>query len=148
MAPFLPDWVMKLSLGDAGSIASIIGVLLTIWVALAVRRIRSFYLFTARVPGLSRRLKQHASSLATYMNDPKSFADPIREEMVAAEVTVHSLERKLSGHVKKTAKDLLLNIRRANGTELDASVVRGVYLLMIRVNEQLKDIQSDLKWEK
>jgi len=144
----LPEWITKLSLSDLGSISSLASLLVTIWIAISVRKIKSFYLFTARVPELGRRLRRHSSNLAKYMNDPVSFKERISEEIVAAEVTVTSLQRKLSGREKKNVKDLLTGIRRANKAEFQLSEVREVYLLMIRVNEHLKDLQSDLRWEK
>jgi hypothetical protein len=144
----LSDWLTRLSLSDIASVASIAGLLITIWVAANLRKIKTFYLFTARVPQLARRLRQHSSALATYMNDPVSFQEKIREEMVAAEVTVDSLQRKLGGHSKKTVRNLLTNVRRASEGEFSPPAIREVYLLMIHVNEQLKDLQSDLKWEK
>lgn len=126
MMSILPEWVTRLSFSDAGSLSSIIALLITIWIAIGIRKIKLFYLFTARVPELGKRLRRHSSNLAKYLNDPESFKEKISEEMVAAEVTVTSLQRKLSGRDKKNVKDLLTGIRRANKEEFQLSEVRRV----------------------
>jgi hypothetical protein len=148
MKSLLAEWASSLTLSDAGSLASLIGLLVTFWVAMSVRRIKSFYIVTARVPELARRLKQHSSALATYLNDFEAFKDKIREELVVTEVTVNSLRRKVSGQTKRTVKVLWKEMRRANGLGVDSSSARALYLRIIHVNEQLKDLQSGLKWER
>ena len=64
-------WLEQLTLSDIGSIASLVGLALTIWVAMAVRRIKARFMITARVPDLAKSLRQHATKLSGFLSDPK-----------------------------------------------------------------------------
>ncbi len=141
-------WLRAPNLSDVGSVASLLGLALTVWVAWAVRRLRTSYLFSARVPALAKRLRQHAAKLSDYLNDADAFKAKIEEELAAAEVTAGSLYRKLDGHSRKVMKSLKSSIRRSTKGALSEDQLRVVYLEMVKMNEQLKDLQADLKWER
>jgi len=100
------------------------------------------------VPALAKRLRQHAAKLSDYLNDADAFKAKIEEELAAAEVTAGSLYRKLDGHSRKVMKSLKSSIRRSTKGALSEDQLRVVYLEMVKMNEQLKDLQADLKWER
>lgn len=137
-----------MTLSDFGSVASIIALTLTIWVAIGVRRIRMQFLITARMPELSKRMRQHATNLSEFLNEPNRFRNQIHAELAAAEVTVHSLQKKLSWHSRRVVKTLLLNLRSHSRDSINDKHLRDLYVQMVGVNEQLRDMQKDLKWER
>ena len=65
------DKVTILSLTDLGSVASIIGVVLTILIFLSVRKIKSFYVIKTRVPDLLEKLSKYASAISSLQNVKK-----------------------------------------------------------------------------
>lgn len=138
----------NMTLTQVGSLASILGLLATVYILFGVRNIESYYVFTARVPDLEKRMRQHAKKLADFLNDPGSYENQIREELAAAEITVESLRRKLKGQAKKPLKTLLANILERSRGRSKEPTLREVYLQMIKVNEHVRDLREDLKWER
>lgn len=135
-------------LSDIGSYASIAGLLVTLWILSDLGRIKSRYLFSARVPELARKLRTHSSNLSAMLNDPAANSSQIAEELAAAEVTVTSLSAKVSGVVKKSATSLAKTIRTTQRTGSDVALLRDTYLAMIKLQEELKNLELDLKWER
>ena len=121
---------------------------MTLWILSDLRRIKSRYLFSARVPELARKLRTHSSSLSDLLNDPAANSSQIAEELAAAEVTVSSLSGKLTGGVKKSANSLAKTIRTTQKTGSDVALLRDIYLAMIKLQEELKNLELDLKWER
>jgi hypothetical protein len=142
------SWLKWLSLSNIGSAASLVSLVLTVWVALAIRRLRASYLFSARAPELAKHLRVHASHLANYLNDFDSFTDKIHAELAAAEVTAYSLARKMDWRNRRRVKQLGKAIKHVGHNELSEANLRVIYLQMIKVNEHVKDLQADLKWER
>ena len=135
-------------LSDFGSIASLVGLALTIWVAFTVRRIKAHFLVTARVPDLARRLREHSKKVSEFLNDPEAYQIQILEELALAEVTTHSLQATLSGRPRRMVKALLEGVRKASQCNAPQPELRNLYVQMVRVNEQLCDLKKDLKWER
>jgi hypothetical protein len=52
-----------LTLSNIGSVASILGIGLSLYVIYNVREIRKSYLFTARAPALLKSLRAHSSNI-------------------------------------------------------------------------------------
>lgn len=52
-----------------GNLSSILGLGITVWILLKVRKIQRGYLLRARLPVLRRRLGRHRSNLASLLDD-------------------------------------------------------------------------------
>ena len=83
------------------------------------------------------------------MNDFKAFEDKIREELAATEVTALSLARKIDWRRRRTVKQLGKAIKRmGKKQQCSEAELREVYVQLVKVNEHVKDLQADLKWER
>lgn len=116
--------------------------------ALSLRTIKASYLFSARAPELAKQLRSHATSLAEYLNDFGGFEAKIREELATAEVTANSLARKIDWRHRGPVKHLGKAIKRAAKTQLSEPGIRTIYIEIVKVNQYVKDLQADLKWER
>jgi predicted PurR-regulated permease PerM len=95
----------------SGSMASIISLILTFYVFLDVRRIKSYYLFAGRVPELIKQLQQHAQAIFNYLDkEDRSFLE-VEQELTNAEVVLESLKDKLDGELKKSVEQLLQSLK-------------------------------------
>lgn len=135
-------------LSGFGSIASTIGVILTIFVLLSLRKIRSQYIFAARVPELIEKLSDLASDISECMNDFDTFIPQISLDLGEAEVVLKSLRKKLRRKSRKSIDQLLKNMDDYNANTGDSDKLWGVYVDMSKVIAEVKDIQEDLKWER
>lgn len=136
------DW-----LSIIGSIASFLGLILTLWVAFAVRDIKKRFSFKARVPNLVRQLKGHSSKISESLNDFPKFKEIIREELVKAEVVLKSLRGKVKGDPKKSVSELIKTVKQYNSENLTKDQTRDLYRAMIKVSAEIEQYQKDLEWE-
>src|SRR2546430_1945606 len=109
---FVDGWFQTLeswlpSLATLGSVASLLSLILTAYVLIELRRIRSLYLFKARVPDLIGRLSQHSSNLSNYLSDFDNSLPDIVKELAVSEAVMTSLTKKLGGDPLKSVKALL-----------------------------------------
>src|SRR5437016_14477969 len=89
------SFLFTLTLSDAGSIASLVSLALTGFVAFTVREIRRGVLYKARAPELLKTLTNHRSALNTYLTDyPASLRD-FQRQLPAIESTLLTLETKV-----------------------------------------------------
>jgi|ERR1700686_239312 len=154
---FIGEWFDKLvsSVWTLGSLASILSLMLTAFVLFELRRIKSFYLFKARVPDLVGRLSQHSSNLSNYLGDFDNSLPQIVKELAISEAVMTSLTKKLGGDPRKSVQALLESTHRfrtrytnINHLQREKESLRGIYVDMAKVVEDLKQLEEDTKFER
>jgi hypothetical protein len=135
-------------LSDIGTVSSIIGLLLTVIVFINIRKIKNFYLFRARVPELIDKLSVHSSNIASYQYESSDSLQNIPLELAKAEVVLQSLEKKLKGQTRISVQELLKIVREFDVSNNTRDDLWNIYVGMMKVIEQIKDIQEDLRWER
>jgi len=135
---------------DIGTIASISGLLLTILIFFLIRKIKSVYIFKGRVPGLSKKLQDIASGIANDLNDYESSITSIDKRVTLCEVVLKSLKEKLQGSIKKDIKSLIKKIGNyQNSKDYETEEhIRDIYLNILKISEEIKELQEDDKWER
>ena len=103
-----------MSITDIGSVASILGFLLTILIFLSLRSIRRFYVFTARVPELLSKLKKHAGEISKYQRNFSDSQQEIDLELKTAEVVLKSLKKKVGRQTKYSINKVLKTFNTYN----------------------------------
>lgn len=136
-----------ITLGNAGSIASIFGFLLTIYVFLTIRAIKRNYLFRARVPVLQKKLQKHASAISTALHRYDESTIKIMEELSLAEVNSFSLQSKTTGKLKSSLKIVVRDIRHYKSTGGNKEELRRIYLSMNMIIQEITNFREDDKWE-
>ena len=86
----------------AGVLSSIAGFLLSVFVLLAVRKIKKFYIFTARVPLVNEKLVDIASSISDHLNSFDGYTTKTFKILADAEINLKSLSRKVDGPLSPT----------------------------------------------
>lgn len=130
-----------------GNIASIVSLILTFYVFLDVRRIKSYYIFAGRVPVLIETLEQHGARIFDYLDKGKHSLLEIEMELANTEVVLESLKDKLDGEAKKSVELLLQNLKNYDYKRKDRKALRMIYLDMSKVIGRIRQIQEDRKWE-
>lgn len=137
-----------MTLTDIGSAASILGFLLTIIIFLTLRSIRRFYVFTARMPELLKKLINHASKIAEYQKEFSNSQQEIELELAKTEVVLNSLKKKVSRQTKSAVNSMLKTVNTYNNSSNDSDSLWAVYVEIQKLITEIHELQSDLKWER
>ena len=140
----LPSWF---NLEHIGSFASIVGLGLTVYVFMGVRKIKQEFLFKARLPSLLKKIQGHASTISSELPKLPESKNVITEELAIAQVNIQSLENKSSGSMRSSLKKLRIeieNIRKDNDIKKDG--IRAIYLDMNMIIQEISNIREDDKW--
>ena len=135
------------NLEHIGSFASIVGLGLTVYVFMGVRKIKQEFLFKARLPSLLKKIQGHASTISSELPKLPESKNVITEELAIAQVNIQSLENKSSGSMRSSLKKLRIeieNIRKDNDIKKDG--IRAIYLDMNMIIQEISNIREDDKW--
>ncbi len=152
---------------NSGTIASIISLFITIGIFFGIRKIKSYYIFTARVPEILDKLDQNASKIANYFNDFENSIRQISLEIAEVEVGLTSLKKKVKGKTKTSVTRLLNNIKSYEGPKIklwtvsfkksgtsskfkftDKEKLWKLYIDLYKLIAEIKELQEDYKWER
>ncbi len=138
----------EITLSDIGSLSSILGFIVSVFVLYNLRVIVRSYMFKARVPALQKKLSTHTSHLIRYLNDFDGSIQSIKEELAKSQIVLNSLRRKLKRPAKGSVKQALKLIDTYKKDHKNENKLRIVYIEMLKVVEEIKDLKADLKWER
>jgi predicted PurR-regulated permease PerM len=133
---------------DIGSVASILGLVLTILIFLSLRKIRRFYVFTARVPELLDKLTKHAGKISEYQKEFSNSQQEIELELSKAEVVLKSLKKKVSRQTKSSINNVLKTVKTYYNSISDSKSLWEVYVKIQILIDEIKELQLDIKWER
>ena len=150
-----------------GSISSILSLALTFAIFLGIRKIKRFYIFTARVPDLNKRLIKIASSISSALTSGSFDTTKLTEILANAEAILKSLTRKVNNPLRSDANKIIKEIRnleRCNGflcklfgfwgsknasgdEDNHEEKLRKIYLDLCRLNAECREVYEDARWE-
>jgi len=134
-------------LGYIGSVASLVSLVLTVYVAWSLRKIKNTYIFRMRAPHFTKTLTKHASTLIDYARDFNSSQHEIGDELARVDVKLKAMQGRMRGASKKAVKELRDRIRDFERAPGDEAKFRLAYRGMQRVIEEVKEYQEDLDLE-
>lgn len=136
------------SLSQLDSYASIIGLLITIYVALSLRSIRRTYIFRVRAPEFIRVLTKHASTLVSFGNDFDNSKEKINVQLAISDVKLRYMQRRMRrGEAKRTIKQLRILMKTFTQNEGNRDQFYLIYTQMQRVVAEVKELQKELDLE-
>lgn len=141
-----PTWF---SFSNVGSLASVIGLLLSVYIFLTARKINKYILITKRLPQLLRKIEIHSSSISSLLNSFDQSTSVIREELIRCSANLKSLRKKVARGERKPITSLMQAIDSSvNKEPLSKDAVRDIYLKLQYVKEAVKNLQQDLESER
>jgi len=140
----------NLSLSDIGSIASILSFIIALIIFFNVKKIKNFYIFKVRVPDLNKKFENVVSNISNFLNDYENTTNSIDEETAKCEVVLKSLKKKLPRSLKKSIKNVIerLNNYQNRPYQKTEGNLREIYVNALKILEEIKYIQEDIKWER
>lgn len=133
-------------LADVGSIASLISLILTAIIYLDLRRIKNSYIFRIRSPQLVKFLTNKTSYLIDLAKDFPTDNKQINIELAKIDVRLNSMQGRITGSTKKTVTNLRECIKVFEQSPNEENF-NQIYIFMIRVIEEIKELQQDLNLE-
>jgi len=135
---------------DIGSVASLVGSLISFRVLWTVRDLRRRALFKQRAPEAIRELKKRASRLNDLMLAFDENLFEIEKEVALTRETLKDLFDKSSGQTKTTIKDAISKIKQfrdgpASGKSRDTA--REIYLQILVSAQSVEYLVADLTQE-
>jgi hypothetical protein len=95
-----------------------------------------------------RELRVCSQNISQFLNEYEAFVPQIAEELGRSEAKLKSLERKLSGSARTSAKLLRRRISECRVELGDENKIREIYIEMITVIEEIRNYKRDLDWER
>jgi paraquat-inducible protein B len=133
---------------NIGDFASIISLLITILVFYNVRKIRQHYRSTARIALFIDRLERHILELARYLKDFENSQEEIEVELATSKATLKSATEWVEGPTKSSITQILSRIDRYLHTNrANKEFLKKIFIEMVTVNGEVKNLQETQKWE-
>jgi hypothetical protein len=132
-------------LSFAGNAASIIGLIMTIWVSLQVRGLRQQYLLQARSPALLKRIDFLARDLGKLLLLHSTESHEFDVALKRTEAALNNLGRKLPRSEAGRARKLSTNIGKL-ARPIARQDVEPVYADLIGIAEAVRQLQQDTLW--
>lgn len=130
-----------------GNLASILSLIVTIFVLINVREIKRSHVFMVRLPDLRKQLRHHSREISRYMQDLETSRPEIRVEIGRAEVTLNSLKGKVPRTSRSSITKVLTVVKSVDVSKAGIDDILEVYAELIKIEEELKNIQADFESE-
>lgn len=127
--------------------ASVISLLLTIYVAWSIRKIRNKYISRIRAPRFVEMLVEKGSILSDFANDFSNSEQEICDELARVDVRPKAMQGRMRGESKKAIKELRTRIRDYEKEPDSQAKFHLVYRSMQRVIEEVSEYQEELDFE-
>lgn len=147
MWSWLSDKIGKITFSGLGSAASILSLIITLYLFYAIRKIKSFYVSKARVPELIEQLEGYASNLADFHRDFKKSREQVLLEIGKAEVTLKSLKKKVGRPTRKSVTVVIRMIKNYSPYNQTQDNLWKIYVEMQKLIQEVIGLQSDRAWE-
>lgn len=134
-------------LADIGSLASLVSLALTGYIAWSLRKIKNNYIFRIRAPEFVKALAKHASTLIGYANDFENFKQEIGVELAKLDVRLRSMQGRMRGESKRAIEQLRSDIEAYEKDPDNKDKFYIVYRGTHRVVEEVKESREDLNLE-
>lgn len=105
----MPEWLQNIN--TYGSMASIVGLIVTIFLFIEARSIRKSFLRRARLPELNKDLAKAASKISVHIKTWESNNEPVLEEFLHAKALLENIKKKLPDDERKMVERYLKRLQ-------------------------------------
>ncbi len=128
-----------------GSVASILGLLVSIYVLREIRNLKKKFLFRARVPQLLNAIKGYSKGISSKLRDFEGSKRELETDLSKCNATLKNLSLKVDGNAKEITKRLTKKIRKQK-QPLKKDEIWEIYNDLQALIESLSHLQKDIKW--
>jgi hypothetical protein len=127
-----------------GSIASIMGLLITFITLMTITQIKKFYIIKATIPEQIKRLSEFNGNLIKLLPQLMTEKEQIITIIIQMETIILSISKKVQSELKTKTKEILkLNVRNS----IDEEKIRIFYENTLELYSMLQENIRDKEWE-
>tara|TARA_R110000796_G_C14556618_1_gene434413 strand:+ start:600 stop:1046 length:447 start_codon:yes stop_codon:yes gene_type:complete len=147
----MPEWLSDINI--FGSVASIIALIVTIFLFIEARSIRKSFLRTARLPELNKDLAKAASEISAHIKTWESNKEPALEKFSHAKALLENIRKKLPEDERRMVEKYLTQLqpkrllfKKREISDLDRDEAFQLYSELNGLVTSLRELAKDNTW--
>ena len=147
----MPEWLQNIN--TFGSAASIIGLIVTIFLFVEARSIRKSFLRRARLPELNKDLAKAASEISVHIKTWEGDNEPALEKFLHAKALLENIKKKLPDDERKMVERYLnrlqpkgLLFKKREISDLNREEAFQLYSELNGLVTSLRELAKDNTW--
>lgn len=148
----MPEWLTDLN--KIGSISSILGLLVTIFLFIEARKIRNSFLRRARLPEISKELNKVTSNVSNHLKNWDADKTPALEAFSNVKALLENIKPKLPVEEKRKVGAYLERLQpkkyliiKTSISELNEEAAWELYTELSGLVTSLQQLAKDSKWD-
>lgn len=146
----MPEWLSDMN--TFGAVASIIGLIVTIFLFIEARSIRKSFLRRARLPELNKDLAKAASEISVHIKTWESDNEPALEKFLHAKALLKNIKKKLPDDERKMVEKYLSRLqpkwffKKREISDLNREEAFQLYSELNGLVTSLRELAKDNTW--
>lgn len=148
----MPDWLTDLN--KIGSISSMIGFIVTVFLFIEARKIRDSFLRRARLPEINKELTKATSKVSDQLKNWDDDKTPALEEFSKVKALLENIKPKLPSEERKKVNDYICRLQpkkyliiKTSISELSEDAAWELYTELSGLVTSLQQLAKDSKWD-
>jgi hypothetical protein len=148
----MPEWLADIN--KIGSISSILGLVVTVFLFIEARKIRNSFLRRARLPEINRELSRATSKVSEHLKNWDADKTPALEAFSNVKALLENIKPKLPSEEKGKVSDYLNRLQpkkyliiKISISELDENTAWELYTELSGLVASLQQLAKDSKWD-
>lgn len=147
----MPEWLSNIN--TVGSVASILGLVVTIFLFIEARSIQKSFLRRARLPELNKDLAKATSEISVHIKSWESNKEPVLERFSQVKALLENIKKKLPEDERKMVEKYLIKLRpkrfllqNREISELNREKAFQLYSELNGLLTSLRELAKDNTW--
>lgn len=148
----MPEWLTDLN--KIGSISSILGLVITVFLFVEARKIRNSFLRRARLPEINKELNKVTSNVSNHLKNWDADKKPALEAFSNVKALLENIKPKLPAEEKRKVGDYLNQLQpkkyliiKTSISELNEDAAWELYTELSGLVTSLQQLAKDSKWD-
>jgi hypothetical protein len=129
-----------------GNVASVLGLLVSVWVMKQVSDVKRQYLRQVRSPALLERLKEQEQRLSKLLLPSTLDTEQVRLVLASSESLLRNLRPKLTGSESKQVKSMISRVSRARTGAISRDVAVHIRADLVSIIDAATEQHKDTQW--
>ncbi|EPJ5650907.1 hypothetical protein LLI86_001568, partial [Acinetobacter baumannii] len=146
---YLAQWLI-----DLGTIFSIIGFFITIWLLWEAKQLRKSFFRRARLPEVIENLTIASSKLSSHLKKWETEDKEAIHQLSICKAVIENVTPKLPDNAQKKCKIFVKSVTPTTfliwtfgSSDIDKDKAWDLYALLSEVVTMLQELEKDLKWD-
>lgn len=148
----MPEWLTDLN--KIGSISSVLGLIVTVFLFIEARKIRNSFLRRARLPEINKELSKATSKVSNHLKNWDADKTPALEALSNVKALLENIKPKLPAEEKRKVGVYLDRLQpkkylviKTSVSELNEEAAWELYTELSGLVTSLQQLAKDSKWD-